>query len=183
MSGEERREIIFSILCDSKEPVSGTALAKKLEVSRQVIVQDIALIRAKGCEIYSTYKGYVLEKKEKHSRVFKVIHEEKDVKRELELFVDMSGVVKDVFVYHKRYGVLKADMNLKSRRDVELYLEDMNTGKSTLLMNVTSGYHYHTIVAESEETLDAIQEKLMQEGFLAKLQEYEPVDFWSRSEK
>ena len=79
--------------------------------------------------------------------------------------------------------LLKADMNLKSRRDVELYLEDMNTGKSTLLMNVTSGYHYHTSVAESEETLDAIQEKLMQEGFLAKLQEYEPVDFWSRAEK
>ncbi len=180
MNNEERRKIIFSILQSSEEPVSGTALAKELEVSRQVIVQDIALIRAKGCEIFSTYKGYVLEQKQEATRVFKVKHEESDVRRELELFVDMSGTVKDVFVYHKRYGVLKAEMNLKSRRDVEHYLEDMKTGKSSLLMNITSGYHYHTIVADSEATLDEIQEKLDKEGFLAKLQEFEPVDFWNK---
>ena len=55
-------------------------------------------------------------------------------------------------------------------------------GKSSLLKNVTSGYHYHTIDAESEEILDAIQEELQQKGFLAKLQDYEPVDFWGGQE-
>ena len=93
-----------------------------------------------------------------------------------------KGHVKDVFVYHKVYGVLRANMDIKSRRDVRNYLEEIRTGKSSLLKNVTSGYHYHTICAESEEVLDAIQEELKQKGFLAKLQDYEPVDFWGDNE-
>ena len=87
-----------------------------------------------------------------------------------------------MFVYHKVYGVLKADMGIKSRRDIRAYMEEISTGKSSLLKNVTSGYHYHTIDAESEEILDAIQEELQQKGFLAKLQDYEPVDFWGDQE-
>lgn len=70
--------------------------------------------------------------------------------------------------------MLKADMGIKSRRDIRAYMEEISTGKSSLLKNVTSGYHYHTIDAESEEILDAIQEELQQKGFLAKLQDYEP---------
>lgn len=93
-----------------------------------------------------------------------------------------GGQIRDVFVYHKVYGVLKADMGIKSRRDIRAYMEEISTGKSSLLKNVTSGYHYHTIDAESEEILDAIQEELQQKGFLAKLQDYEPVDFWGGQE-
>ena len=88
-----------------------------------------------------------------------------------------------MFVYHKVYGVLRADMNIKSRRDIKNYLDEINSGKSSLLKNVTSGYHYHTILADSEDILDAIQDELQQEGFLAKLQDYEPVDFWGEEEK
>ena len=73
-------------------------------------------------------------------------------------------------------------MGIKSRRDIRAYMEEISTGKSSLLKNVTSGYHYHTIDAESEEILDAIQEELQQKGFLAKLQDYEPVDFWGSQE-
>ena len=69
-------------------------------------------------------------------------------------------------------------MGIKSRRDIRASMEEISTGKSSLLKNVPSGYHYHTIDAESEEILDAIQEELQQKGFLAKLQDYEPVDFW-----
>ena len=93
--------------------------------------------------------------------------------------VDMGGWVKDVFVYHKVYGVIKADLNLHSRRDIKDYMAEIGNGKSNLLMNVTSGYHYHTVIAPDEDTLDIIQEKLDKLGFLARLQEYEPVDFWS----
>ena len=75
--------------------------------------------------------------------------------------------------------MLKADMGIKSRRDIRAYMEEISTGKSSLLKNVTSGYHYHTIDAESEEILDAIQEELQQQG---KLHDYEPVDFWSGQE-
>ena len=182
MSGEQRREQIIEIIKNSASPVSGTALAKMVNVSRQVVVQDIALIRANGVDVISTNRGYVIGDSGKVSRVFKVHHTEAQVEEELNLFVDFGGIVKDVFVYHKVYNVLKADMNLKSRADVRKYLGELASGKSTLLMNVTSGYHYHTILADDEETLNLIQEELWAKGFLAKLQEYEPVEFGKKTE-
>lgn len=182
MSGEQRREQIIEIIKNSASPVSGTALAKMVNVSRQVVVQDIALIRANGVDVISTNRGYIIGDSGKVSRVFKVHHTEAQVEEELNLFVDFGGIVKDVFVYHKVYNVLKADMNLKSRADVRKYLAELASGKSTLLMNVTSGYHYHTILADDEETLDIIQEELWAKGFLAKLQEYEPVEFGKKTE-
>ena len=166
-------------MTESKEPISGVALAKELSVSRQVIVQDIALLRANGTEILSTTRGYLLEQENACSRVFKMIHSDEEVEEELDMIVDMGGVVEDVFVYHKVYGVISAKMNIRSRMDVKKYIEELNSGKSSLLKNVTSGYHYHTIRAEKPELLDMIQAELQKRGFLAKLQDYEPVDFWS----
>ena len=178
MNGEDRREKIISILKSSNAPVAGLTLAKELGVSRQVIVQDIALLRANATAIFSTNRGYVLQEKNVCERVFKVQHTDEEVEEELSIIVDMGGFVKDVFVYHKVYGVLKAEMNIKSRMDIKKYMEDINSGKSSLLKNVTSGYHYHTISADSEEILDMIKEDLSKRGFLAKLQDYEPVNFW-----
>ena len=182
MKGEERRKQLLNILSSSNNPVSGGTLAKELNVSRQIIVQDISLLRANGATIFSTNKGYLLQEDRKYSRVFKVYHTDDQVEEELSTIVDAGGQIRDVFVYHKVYGVLKADMGIKSRRVIRAYMEEISTGKSSLLKNVTSGYHYHTIDAESEEILDAIQEELQQKGFLAKLQDYEPVDFWGGQE-
>ena len=181
MGGQESREQILKILKNSDKPVAGTELAKQLQVSRQVIVQDMALIRANGVEILSTNRGYVIDEERTASRVFKVIHTDGQVEEELNLFVDLGGKVEDVFVFHKVYGVIKASMNIKSRRDVKNYMEGISTGKSTNLKNLTSDYHYHTITADDEQTLDMIQEELRQRGFLAKLQDYEPVDFWGEN--
>ncbi len=178
MNGKERREQILKILKSSTSPVPGVELAKQLDVSRQIIVQDMALIRANGIEIVSTNRGYVVHDEKNVSRVFKVIHTDEQVEEELNLFVDHGGKVDDVFVFHKVYGVIKASMNIKSRRDVKRYMEDISSGKSTNLMKLTSNYHYHTIVAEDEQTLDLIQDELDKKGFLAKLQDYEPIDFW-----
>ena len=178
MSGEERREKIISTLKNSETPVSGSGLAKILGVSRQVIVQDIALLRAKNYDIDSTNKGYVLRNQNQCERIFKIYNRPEEEEKELQLYVDQGGFVKDVFVYHKVYGVVKADMNLHSRRDIAAYMKELESGKSSLLKNVTSGYHYHTVVARDEKTLDLIQEALADKGFLAKLQEYEPVNFW-----
>ena len=183
MTGDQRREEIIRILKNADAPVSGLALSKSLEVSRQVIVQDIALIRAKDIDIYSTNRGYVLNEKKEVSRILKVFHEDDEVETELQAIVDLGGQVKDVFVYHKAYGVLKAEMNIRSRRDIANYMADIKSGKSTLLKNVTSGYHYHTITADDENTLDLIQEELGRLGFLAQLLEYEPVDFWSKEKE
>lgn len=178
MSGEERREKIIRILTNSGKPISGTGLAKQLQVSRQVIVQDMALLRANGNDILSTTKGYVINSGTQIKRVFKIIHSNEEVMEELNMIVDLGGIVVDVFVYHKVYGVVRADMNIKSRRDVQNFMAKIESGKSTLLLNTTSGYHYHTIAAEDEETLDAIFEALGKRGFLAPLQDYEPVNFW-----
>lgn len=178
-SGHERREQIIEVLKNSTEPVAGTELAKQLHVSRQIIVQDMALIRANGFEIISTNRGYIIHTPRQVSRVFKVIHTDEQTEEELNLFVDLGAKVENVFVFHKVYNVIKANMNIKSRRDVSKYMEGITSGKSTNLMNLTSNYHYHTIVAEDEQTLDMIQEELQRRGFLAKLQDYEPIDFWN----
>ena len=179
MNGEERRNQIIHILQSSCEPVSGVALAKQLNVSRQVIVQDIALLRAKDTRIHSTNRGYLLDKQHEVSRVFKVIHTEAQTRTELETIIDLGGWVKDVFVYHKAYGVIRGELNLHSRYEIEHYIGELQSGKSSLLMNFTSGYHYHTVFANDAAVLDRIQEALASLGFLAKLQEYEPVDFWN----
>lgn len=181
IGGQERREQILKILRESNKPVAGTELARQMDVSRQVIVQDMALIRANGIEVVSTNRGYIIVEEKAAQRVFKVIHTDEEVEEELNLFVDHGAKVEDVFVYHKVYGVIKATMNIKSRRDVRKYMEEISSGKSTNLKNLTSNYHYHTIVAEDEQILDQIQEELSRRGFLAKLQDYEPVDFWGES--
>ena len=94
MSGEKRRENLLKILQDSDVPVSGTKLAEKFEVSRQVVVQDIALLRASNHNIISTHKGYVFQDRENIQRVFKVKHSEEKMLEELNLIVDLGGKYK-----------------------------------------------------------------------------------------
>lgn len=181
MSGELRREKMLDILRDAKSPVSGTALAQKLQVSRQVIVQDIALLRAQKKEIISTCRGYIMGKHAPCQRIFKVHHSDEQMEEELNLYVDFGGKVEDEFVYHKVYNVIRVEMGLKSRRDVVEYIEKLKSGISKSLKDVTSGYHYHTVTADSEEVLDQIQEELRKRGFLAELRDYEPIDFWKEN--
>ncbi len=183
MTGKERRNKIIEILEKSVQPVSGSALAKQLGVSRQVVVTDMALLRAGDVSILSTNKGYLLLKENDTTRVFKVHHRSEDAREEMNLIVDCGGKLEDVFVYHRVYGVLKASLNIESRLDVENYLSEIEKGNSSLLLNVTSGYHYHTISAKNQKTLDQIQEKLSQHHFLANLQDYEPVDFWEEKKE
>ena len=173
MSGEERRGKIIQALKNSDKAVSATTLAKEFDVSRQVIVQDVALLRANGKNIFSTNRGYLIQEDEETTRVFKVQHEDDEVEKELTTIVDLGGTVEDVFVYHKVYGVLRAEMNIKSRMDIRNYMEEIRSGKSSLLKN--------TVRAERVEILDMIQEELQKKGLLAKLQDYEPVDFWGQN--
>ncbi len=177
MNGTERREEITRVLNSSLSPVSASTLAQLFGVSRQVIVQDIALLRSGGMKITAHSRGYLLEEAGRYTKIFKVIHSDEDVEKELNLIIDNGGTVEDVFVYHKFYGTLRAPLGLKSRLNVKNFLNDIASGKSSLLKNVTAGYHYHTVLADSEETLKLIENALWEHGFLAPLQEYEPVDF------
>ena len=174
MTGEERRKEIVARLECADKLISASALAKELGVSRQIIVGDVAILRAHGYDIVAYARGYVLQKKSAFERVFKVYHSDDDTERELNIFVDAGAECVDVFIYHRTYGEVHAPMNLKSRDSVKAFLSDISSGKSSLLKNVTSGYHYHTISADSPEILDTIEARLKENGFLAPLQDYEP---------
>lgn len=174
MVADTRRKEIISYLENAEKQVSATALAEMFGVSRQVIVGDIAILRASGYDITALARGYVLKSKSEITRVFKVYHSDEDTERELFTVVDAGGCVVDVFVYHRTYGEVHAKMGIKSRVDAQTFLRDIASGKSSLLKNVTSGYHYHTVSAESAEILDLIEKRLKENGFLAPLQDYEP---------
>ena len=167
MKAKERRKEIVAILMSGNEPVSGSELSDKLSVSRQIIVQDIAVLRAEGYEILSLHTGYVMKKNPLVERVFKVRHTSDETKEELNLIVEHGGIVVDVFVWHRAYGKISASLNISSIKAVERFMEDIKSGKSSELMHITDGYHYHTVRAESEDVIDAIEDALGKKGYLA----------------
>ena len=172
-SGTQRREKILDLIKNTDTPLSGTALGKITGVSRQVVVQDIALLRTEGHPILSTARGYLMAHSSKVTRLFKVCHTDEQTELELCTVVDLGGCVEDVIVNHRVYGKISAPMAIKSRRDVQVFIDQIRSGKSSLLMHVTSGYHFHHISAEREEILDEIEEKLKEMGFLAEVLPYE----------
>ena len=169
MNGEERRKEILKFIGQSPKPVSGTELAKQFDVSRQVIVQDVALLRAQNQDILSPHRGYVLQTPVFASRVIYVCHTDKEIQEELNLIVDCGGKVADVFINHKIYGCLSAELGLDSRKKIGDFVAKIESGQSSPLKNITSGYHYHTILADSESTLDDIEAELARRGFLAQV--------------
>lgn len=177
MTGTERRAAILRQIGSSPAPLAGKALAAQYDVSRQVIVQDIALIRAEGYDIISTNRGYILKQAVVARRVFKVRHTDEQLEEELNAVVDLGGCVRNVIVNHRVYGPIAAELNITSRRKVRDFMEDIRTGKSSPLKNITSGYHYHMVEADSEETLNLIEEALRQKGFLLEPEEWERQQF------
>ncbi len=167
MKANERRKEIAAYLMLSDSPVSGTELSAKFGVSRQIIVQDISLLKAAGYEILSTHHGYILQSSPLKERVFKLKHTKDQTEDELNTIVDLGGTVVDVFVWHKVYGKVEAKMNIFSRMHVKQFIEGVRSGKSTELMDITGGYHYHTVVAESDEILNKIENTLNSKGYIA----------------
>ena len=166
MKVDKRRKAIVNLLLASKKPVSGAELSEQFNVSRQIIVQDITVLKGLGYEILSTHNGYVIHKSPLVERVFKLKHTTEQTEDELNSIVDFGGTVVDVFVWHKVYGRISATLNIFSRLQVKQFLEGVRTGKSTELMNITGGYHYHTVRAESEEKLDKIEQELKSKNYI-----------------
>ena len=165
-AAEKRRKEIVTLLLSSKEPISGGQLAERFGKSRQIIVQDITLLKGLGYDIISTHYGYLLQKSPLVERVFKVKHSTEQTEDELNTVVDLGGTVVDVFVWHKVYGKISAQLNIFSRHNIKQFIEGVRTGKSIELMNVTGGYHYHTVRADSEEIMDRIAEALTSKGYV-----------------
>lgn len=179
MSGSDRRARLLEVLRRAKDPISGSALGKQLGVSRQVVVQDIALLRSQGNQIISTNRGYLAPDAPEPAligrvwRTFKVRHTPEQTQNELTLIVDLGGCVEDISVNHRAYGRISAPLGISSRRAVARFMEDITTGVSTQLAAVTDGYHFHRISAESEEVLDEIATALSNAGYTAEVLPYE----------
>ena len=164
---EQRRKELAAYLLSKKEAVSGGALSELFGVSRQIIVKDIGILKDEGYSIVSTHNGYVVQGSPLFEREFKLKHTTEQTEDELNCIVDLGGTVVDVYVWHKVYGKIMAPLNISSRRHVAQFIEGVRSGKSLELMNITSGYHYHTVRAESDELLDKIFGALNKRGYIA----------------
>ena len=162
-----RRGQLLKVLMDSREPISGGQFAEMFGVSRQVIVQDIALLRAEGHAVDATTRGYRMASGPSGVRdVFAVRHRPEHTEVELKTLVDLGIVVKDVVVDHPIYGELRGGLELRSRRDVDLFLERLRQNGGQLLSVLTGGAHVHTVEAPDAATLAAGRQALVQLGIL-----------------
>ncbi len=181
LNTQERRKLIIQALEASKEPVSGSELARRFGVSRQVIVTDIAILRSQNPSLIATARGYMIMTSSMCSRVFKVLHTDEETYDELTGIVDLGGQVVDIYVDHRIYGTIRRPLDICSKRDVERFFADMEAGVSTPLKNITNGYHFHTVEARSEEILDEIEEMLREKGYLIEANDapvtYEPKSY------
>lgn len=167
MKADQRRKEIANYMMSAQNAVPGGKLSEKFGVSRQIIVQDISALKEAGYEILSTHSGYVMRTTPHCERVFKLFHTKDQTEDELNTIIDFGGIVADVFVWHKVYGKMTAPLNISSRLHIAQFLEGVRTGKSSELMNITGGYHYHTVKADSEEVLNRIESALQEKGFIA----------------
>ncbi len=166
MNRAERLEAIREILESATAPVNGSFLAERFGVSRQAIVQDIALLRNQGLEIISTPAGYMLEKVKRLRKIIAVRHGKEDIFDELLAVVEAGGRVLDVMVDHPLYGEIRGSIGVASKEDVMRFVNMLESSGQEPLLSLTKGFHLHTIEADSEETLKKIEDALKKLGFL-----------------
>lgn len=168
MDAKERRMKIFDKLKNTQEPITGTALAKGLGVSRQIIVGDIAILRARGIEIYATPQGYIMPVNEanKITATLACRHSRDELANELQIIVDNGGKVLDVVVGHPLYGEIRANLMLSSRREVAEFLDKLKESGAEPLSIVTGGVHLHTVEVNDRASLSKIEAELKANGIL-----------------
>ncbi|WP_373599084.1 transcription repressor NadR [Paraclostridium bifermentans] len=167
MNGSNRRIKILELLKNKQKAVSGSELSKILAVSRQVIVSDIALLRASGEAILSTPKGYVIDDRENENYIYKTIackHKKNLIEEELNLIVDEGATVVNVIVEHSVYGQITGDLHLSSRRDIREFMKKLDKD-TTPLSQLTDGIHLHTIKCKDTETLENVINVLREGGY------------------
>ncbi len=170
VNGAERRRAIAASF-NRRAPVSGAEHARRLGVSRQVIVQDVALMRAEDKSILSTNKGYLLYDPNDYAgscrRVVHVHHTTEETLDELLTITELGGRVLDVMVEHEIYGQLRADLLINTPQDARDFCRRLSASAGAPLKTLTADRHYHTILASTERLLDLIEQELRRKGFLA----------------
>ena len=165
MGAADRRNAILERLEDTTAPLPAARLGEDLGVSRQIIVGDVALLRASGHSIHATNRGYLLARPAtRPRRSLMVQHTREQIPAELSAILDAGGTIIDISIEHRLYGQITADLLIRNRRDLKAFLARLTTSSS--LAELTNGWHTHTIEADSEKRLDAIARRLDALGLL-----------------
>lgn len=166
MTGQERRRGIIEMLVMANDPIPGYKLAEIFNVSRQVIVQDIALLRAERNNIMATSRGYLVYTNTNNltKRVIATNHDPNMIEEELRTVIDYGGRMVNVIVEHDVYGDIKADLMIETEQDIQDFVKKIKKSKSKPLMALTDGEHYHTIEAKNDKILDIIEKDLKSLG-------------------
>lgn len=169
--GDERHQLLVSTLKKSSEPIPGRALGEMMNVSRQVIVGDVTLLKAKGEPIIATNRGYMYMHPhitpKKHEKVIVCRHTPEQTEKELNILVDHGITVKDVKIEHSVYGDLSASIMVSNRNEVKEFMKNIQESKAVFLLKLTEcGIHLHTISANSEQEILAAEKALKKAGIL-----------------
>lgn len=170
MDGKERRDLILHKLKTGGVPITGGTLAREFKVSRQIIVGDIAILRAAGHNVYATPQGYILPVEQTQTGTIRVKlacrHDLQKLEEELAIIIDNGGKVLDVLVEHAIYGEIKANLMLASRRDLAEFLTKLDNSQDEPLSLITGGVHLHTVEVPSQKVLTIIEQELKNRGIL-----------------
>ncbi|WP_079708385.1 transcription repressor NadR [Paraliobacillus ryukyuensis] len=168
--GKARRDSIIAWLKEETNPIKGTELANRAGVSRQVIVQDISLLKAKEEPIIATSQGYIYLTSSSEKKTFRRIiacdHSREQTKDELDCIVDQGVTVKNVMIEHPVYGNLEATLMVSNRQEVKQFMERISETNAPFLLELTDGPHLHTIEADRIEQLDKVEQQLKKLGIL-----------------
>ena len=165
-STNERREEIRKTICNSDKPISASALAKIFHVSRQVVVGDIAILRASSIPIIATPRGYVYEKDMSTRHIIACIHNSEETLDELYTIVDCGGTIENVIVNHPIYGEIIGNLNISNRMEAKEFCELCETTQAKNLSEISDGIHLHTISVTSDKQYIMIIEELKKKGYL-----------------
>lgn len=168
MTAQERRNEILATLRSAGSPLTASALASTYDVSRQIIVGDISILRASGHPIEATSRGYVIDPyREEFPYVGTIVckHDQKSMEAELDAIVDNGATVIDVIIDHAVYGELTGKLDISSRFDVKLFVERMS-GEDRPLSTLSGGIHMHRIGCKDEDTFIRVQKDLRKLGIL-----------------
>ncbi len=168
MDANNRRLAVLKLLQAENTPLSASALAKQFKVSRQIIVGDVAILRASGENIVATPRGYLYQRENasKHQATLALIHNDEQMKDELYTFVDLGIEVVDVIVEHAIYGQIQAQLLLSSRYDVDRFVDKVKANEAKPLSDLTNGLHLHTILYDDEEQYEKVIALLKAKGYL-----------------
>lgn len=168
MNAAQRRDKILIILAEAAEPVSAGTLAAQLGVSRQIVVGDVALLRAGGTQIDATPRGYRLHEDETgYTGVLACVHSTAEqMRQELYTVVDNGGVVVDVAVENALYGELRGNLNISSRYEADAFLRQAADTPECLLSRMTGGVHLHTLHCPDEAAFRRVAAALEAQGLL-----------------